>query len=244
MKDAAGRYLLINRRYEELFGINRQQIAGKTDHDVFPKDTADAFRANDLTVIRGGRPMDLEEIVPQQDGTHIYISTKFPIRDAEGNIYAVCGMSTDITDRKKMEQDLRAAREELEHRVLERTADLAKANEDLQRQIEERERMEADLRKERDFINTVLNTVSAPVVVIDATARIIRFNRACERITGYSAPEVEGRMLWFLIPPEQRADVKRVLEKLAAGTIPGAYENYWMAKDGARRLISWSNAAV
>jgi PAS domain S-box-containing protein len=73
----------------------------------------------------------------------------------------------------------------------------------------------------------------------------VRFNRACERTTGYSFDEARGRLLWdlFLIPEEVES-VKAVFEELRAGQFPNEYENYWVTKDGRRRLISWSNTAL
>lgn len=101
VKDTKGRFTLINSRYEKLFNISRGEIVGKTDHDLFPSETADSFRANDLKVIESGGPMEIEEIVPQHDGVHTYISIKFPLRADNGAIYAICGISTDITERKR-----------------------------------------------------------------------------------------------------------------------------------------------
>jgi len=110
VKDVHGRYLLINQRFEKLFHVDRIQVRAKTDFDLFPKETAEAFRANDRTVLQAEAPFQWEEIVPQDDGTHTYISIKFPLRDAAGKIYAVCGISTDITERKLSEVELEHAR--------------------------------------------------------------------------------------------------------------------------------------
>ncbi len=107
-KDRQGRYLVINRQFEELFHITRKHIVGKTDHDVFPKEAADAFRANDLKVLQAGYPIEFEEAVPHDEGVHTYISIKFPLYDAAGNIYAACGISTDITERRRAERRLAA----------------------------------------------------------------------------------------------------------------------------------------
>jgi signal transduction histidine kinase len=82
-------------------------MQGKTDHDIFPKDMADAFIEADKKVIHAGQPLDVEERVPQDDGIHTYISVKFPLRDSSGEIYAVCGIATDITERKAAENQLR-----------------------------------------------------------------------------------------------------------------------------------------
>jgi two-component system, sensor histidine kinase and response regulator len=114
VKDRDGRYLVINRQYEELFHISRKQIVGKTDHEIFPKEAADAFRANDLKVLEAGHPIEFEEAVPHDDGIHTYISIKFPLYDSEGTAYAACGISTDITARRQAQEALKLYAQELE----------------------------------------------------------------------------------------------------------------------------------
>ena len=105
VKDPEGKYLLINTIYEKLFHVNRNAIIGKTDHDIFPEDMAEAFRANDLKILETGESMEFEEVAPHDDGPHTYISVKFPLKDSDNKPYAVCGISTDITDRTRMEAD-------------------------------------------------------------------------------------------------------------------------------------------
>src|SRR5205823_7333781 len=111
VKDLEGRYLLINRRYEDLFQVRREEMAGKTDYDLFSKENADAFRAVDRKVLAGGIAVEAEEHVPHDGGMHIYLSIKYPLRDATGQLYAVCGISTDITERKRVEDALRQTEE-------------------------------------------------------------------------------------------------------------------------------------
>ncbi len=107
VKDLQGRYLLINRTYETLFHLERGAVKGKTDFDIFPFDIAKAFSENDQKVIELGNPMEREEIAPHEDGLHTYISNKFPLRKADGSAYAICGISTDITQRKQVENRMR-----------------------------------------------------------------------------------------------------------------------------------------
>jgi diguanylate cyclase (GGDEF)-like protein/PAS domain S-box-containing protein len=109
MKDVSGRYLLVNRLYEELFHIDNASIQGKTAHDIFPQDIADAIRKSEQEVIRSGQALEVEETVPHDDGLHTYISVKFPLRRMSGEIYAICGIATDITERKQTEQLLMAS---------------------------------------------------------------------------------------------------------------------------------------
>jgi PAS domain S-box-containing protein len=113
VKYADGKYLLINRRFEELFDITMDQIAGHTDHEIFPKDIADAFRANDVAVLKRNTAVEYEEYAPHSDGLHAYISIKFPLHDQNGKPYATCGISTDITERKRLEHSLRAHEQQL-----------------------------------------------------------------------------------------------------------------------------------
>jgi PAS domain S-box-containing protein len=110
VKDTAGRYLLINSHYERLFGVSNDQIVGKTDYDVFPAEIVGPLRANDERVMATGESLHFEEVVPQDGGYHTYVSVKFPLRDERGAIYAVCGISTDITERRAMEEELRRSR--------------------------------------------------------------------------------------------------------------------------------------
>ncbi|HKR05011.1 MAG TPA: PAS domain S-box protein [Bacteroidia bacterium] len=107
IKDLSGKYLLINNRYEKLFHISAEEIKGKADHEIFPKEVADAIRAADLKVIQYKKLMEFEEDVPNNGEMRHYLSIKFPLFDAEYNVYAVCGIATDITERKLMEKEIR-----------------------------------------------------------------------------------------------------------------------------------------
>jgi PAS domain S-box-containing protein len=131
MRDLDGRYVLVNREYERLFEVKREDLLGKTDHDQFPPEVADAFRANDLAAVARGFPVQMEEIAPGDDGPHNYITVKFPLIDSAGRAYAVCGISTDITARTRAEAEVRRLNSELEMRVAERTAELEASTREL-----------------------------------------------------------------------------------------------------------------
>ncbi len=113
LKDIQGRYVLINCRYETLFHIKKNEIEGKTDYDIFPKEMADDLHANDQKVLESRAPLEFEETVPQDGGIHTYISIKFPIFDSTGTPCAVCGISTDITHRKLAEEKERYQQDQL-----------------------------------------------------------------------------------------------------------------------------------
>lgn len=111
VKDVEGHYQLVNRRFEKLFNFTKQQVVGKTDFDVFPPAMAEVFRRNDQHVVETGRALQAEEIAPHDDGPHTYLSNKFPLLDAQGQIQGVCGISTDITPRIRAEEALRESEE-------------------------------------------------------------------------------------------------------------------------------------
>jgi PAS domain S-box-containing protein len=102
VKDLEGRYQFVNRRFEDLFNVNRDEVRGKRDSDLFPAKVVAALQANDAEVLANG-PREFEEIVPHRDGSHTYLSVKFPLIGADGKPDAVCGVATDITERKRME---------------------------------------------------------------------------------------------------------------------------------------------
>ncbi len=109
VKDLEGRYLLVNQRFAEAFKVDRAATIGRTDHDLFGKEAADAFREMDERVASADRPLTEEETAPLDDGLHTYISVKAPLRDEVGKTYAVFGISTDITEAKRAEEALHAS---------------------------------------------------------------------------------------------------------------------------------------
>ncbi len=113
-KSVTGRYLMVNRRYEELFGLKSEEVVGKTDMDFMTdKRLVRQLQKNDKLVLERGEPLQFDETLSFEDGEHAYVSMKFPMRDLDGEIYAVGGISTDITERKKAEQALQELNQEL-----------------------------------------------------------------------------------------------------------------------------------
>ena len=116
VKDTEGRLLFVNRQWETLFHARQAEVVGRTESECLAEEIARAFRANDLLVLQRNAPMEFEETAPLDDGLHTYISIKFPLHDANGVAYAVCGISTDITDKKRAAEELARQREALHQR--------------------------------------------------------------------------------------------------------------------------------
>gem|GEM_PF-688488 len=107
LKDTQGRYLFVNRAHEETFGRKREELAGRTVFDLFPADIARQLQHNDRQVIETDAPLQSVEAVLTRNGIRSYLTVKFPLHDHDGRVRAVCGISTDITERKQSEERLR-----------------------------------------------------------------------------------------------------------------------------------------
>lgn len=105
--------------------------------------------------------------------------------------------------------------------------------------------IEHALQEEQDFVSAVLGTIGALVIVMDREGHTVRFNQACEQLTGYRFEEVAGKQPWdFVLPADEAEAVRDVFNSLTAGHFPSRYENHWLTREGQRRLIDWSNSAL
>jgi PAS domain S-box-containing protein len=118
-----GRYVYINREWEEACSLERERVLDKTDFDLFPEDIAQQFRANDLAVMKVGKMTESEERLGEQ----VFLSRKVPLTSVSGEIEGLCGISSNITDRRRAEFALKETNAALQRR----TSELARSLEDL-----------------------------------------------------------------------------------------------------------------
>lgn len=105
LKDTQGRYLVVNRPFAKFLHTSAEEVKGKTDHDFFHSQLATELQAHDRQVLETNLPLDFEEVIPQSDGPHTYLSIKFPLSNGT-NPYALCNIATDLTVSQKMEDSL------------------------------------------------------------------------------------------------------------------------------------------
>ena len=113
LKDLQGHYLYANPVFEAISHRPSAEVVGKTDVELFPLEQAAAFRANDLKVLEACVPMEFEEVALHDEGPHTSIVTKFPLFNTQGEMTAICGIVTDITDRKRAEEEIKKRGQQL-----------------------------------------------------------------------------------------------------------------------------------
>jgi PAS domain S-box-containing protein len=111
VKDARGRYLMVNDSYARIIGRSVKEIIGKDDTQLFPPETARSLREADLRVLKSGQTVQVEERLPLGDSVRTLLSTKVASRDNRGEVAGVIGVSTDITRRKEAEEALKESEE-------------------------------------------------------------------------------------------------------------------------------------
>ena len=110
-KDLEGRYLLINRETSRVIGKSAEQALGRDDTALFSPEQAVELRANDLNVINQTQISTYEETISTVDGDRTYLATKGPLRNEDGTVIGMFGVSRDITERKRVEVSVRQERD-------------------------------------------------------------------------------------------------------------------------------------
>ncbi|HSI89825.1 MAG TPA: PAS domain S-box protein, partial [Adhaeribacter sp.] len=113
LKTVLGKYTLVNKQFEKDFNLKAEDVLTKTDYDLFPRGMARELNQYDHQIIKTGKPKSFEEKYPQADGVHTYLTVKFPLFTKENKIYALGAVSTDITKRKHLEEELRKSHQRL-----------------------------------------------------------------------------------------------------------------------------------
>lgn len=116
VKDLDGRYLLVNREFERVFGVDRRVVLGETDHAVFAPERAQAIRAKDEFILAVDGPLSFDEDVATPVGQRSFVSVRFPLRDASGAQYGLGTIATDITALRQMQERLRRQQDEVAQR--------------------------------------------------------------------------------------------------------------------------------
>jgi PAS domain S-box-containing protein len=259
-----GSTMIFNEAFCRLTGYSREELY----HINWATDlTTPESRAGELAALavldRTHEPQRYEKCYRRKDGTIIPIELLAHVAmDSQGSILYYYSFITDISDRKRKEETVRAARDDLEARVAERTAELEAANENLQikgeemeMQAEEIQSQNEELRNYNDELEKLtlalqeremgLSQLAAIVTSSDNAiigktldGTIMSWNAAAERIYGYSAAEAIGRHTDIIVPPGLSGELRVILQKIKTGQRVENHETQRVARDG--RLIDTS----
>lgn len=173
IKDLEGRYLFVNKECEKRFHITNDEVIGKTDFEIFSNEIAEKYSETDREVIESQTIIEREERSVHTDGLHTYINTKFPLFDGNNEFYAICGIGTDITNRKKAEEEIIHAKEEAEHAREMEEHFLANASHEIRTPMNgiigmTRQLLDSKLTKQQiEITNTVIDSANNLLAIIN-----------------------------------------------------------------------------
>ena len=188
--DTGFRIVRVNKAMSQTLGSTPEQLIGATCYECMHLANVPPENCPHAALLADGKEHVVEVFEPRLNATLLVSAS--PLFNHNGSLVGSIHVARDITPRVKAEQALLKARDELEQRVRERTAELAEANEKLVKEISDRERAEEALRSASAYNRSLIEASLDPLVTISAEGKITDANRATERVTGYSRQELGG----------------------------------------------------
>jgi PAS domain S-box-containing protein len=243
IKDTQGRRIYLNRMYRELFQ-DGDDLIGKTDYDMFPRDVADRLRREDEETLSSRTIIRTESEVPTPDGVRrTWLTYKFPVADEQGKLL-VGGVAVDVTPLKQAQQELRRMNEELEQRVEARTRELEQANQELRSQIAEKEVIQGELRRSETRLRKWLDQSVVPIQVMSPEGWTVLVNPAWEKLWGVKFQDMEGRNL-LTDPQVEEQGIGSCLRRALAGEAVSVPEVPYVPDKGAfEGLARWCRGLI
>lgn len=229
-KNIEGRYELVNKKWEEDVGIKREAAIGKTDAELFPLRMSEAHCQSDRQVIETRSIVQTEEIYHFDGGQRYYSTMKFPLFHNNGEVRGVCGITTDITERKISELALKESSEELENINRQLEDLITNANE----MAAEAVRAEAVARENEEKFRELADLLPQTVFEVDAEGRLTFVNQQAYGIFGYSQNDrVVGRRIQNFFTEESRGKMLESLRGFAYKDLMRSNEYTMIRKDGS-----------
>jgi PAS domain S-box-containing protein len=217
-----------------LFGFKPGEFAGTQEaliKCVHPDDLENFLNVTNELLEKGRNEFSIEYRIAWPDGTTRWVlSTGGVIRDDYKKAVRITGMVQDITERKKMEEELQKAKDELEERVKERTAQLESAVELLEDEINERKKIEDAVKKSEEKYKSFVEGANDAITTIDSMNNLTSWNKRAEEIFGYTSEEIIGKPVSILVPEELKAEQKEIINKVTEKGFVRNYETVRVAR--------------
>jgi PAS domain S-box-containing protein len=245
--DLDGLYTYVSPLCESVFGYTVEETINKKHfYDLFPDDLRDAYVTKSSEFfMRDESLIDFENPVIKKSGEQIWVSTNCTaIKNDQGEIIGYIGADTEITERKKYQQEIVELNQSLEKKVDVRTAEIAKMNEDLREEISYRSRVEEELKSKSEELETFFSAAQDLMCIADLKATLIKVNAAWKTILGYETYELEGMNFMDLVHVDDISPMVSILEQLNTHKLVSNFVIRLIGKNGNSRYIEWSAAPV
>ncbi|MBN1382424.1 MAG: PAS domain S-box protein [Deltaproteobacteria bacterium] len=190
-KDKDGNYLACNQAFADYIGLDKEQIIGKTDFDIFPPEKAEFNHSNESAVINYAYPQYIASWNSKPDGKRLLIETCIsPYLQTDGKLCGIVGVSRDISERKSIEERMQQLNAELQQQVAERTDELLQVNRELLSEISERKKTDEALRISEQRFRRIFETANEGIWVTDNDYRTILVNKKMAEMLGYTVAEM------------------------------------------------------
>ena len=196
LKDKNSFYLFGSESYARFLGIAPQEVIGKTDHDLFPRDVAEQRLNEERRLMEVGQAEEKEERYIREGRARVEQIIKTPIKNESGETVGIVGFSLDITEKREKEEGLEREKKELSDFLEARSAEMKEIREKSQEEQVERQRLEERLKIVEAFFSILFENTGTAVAMIKENRTISMVNSEFEKLSGYSRAEVEGTKNW------------------------------------------------
>jgi PAS domain S-box-containing protein len=236
VSDIRGKIEWVNEGFMRTTGYDMSEVEGKSSIDFLTGAETDGEILSQLFAsIQALKPFNGELFKYKKNGEGYWSSISLtPIKKSDGTLQGFISIEMDVTERKKMEAQLRRAYEDLEQRVFERTADLLRANEDMQLEVREREKAELEVRDAREFLNKIIDNVPTLIAVRNSKDRFTMANSAFAKMYGTTIENMIGKtpVHFYNDPDELRKVVEEDKFVITQGQEKPVFEDKYTGPSG------------
>lgn len=225
--------LFVNQAYADLLGYEKEKLVGLNLKELTTEREFARYR-KETEKKRAGISSRYESVMRCKNGEFRYVSVSTsPIHDEEGTFIGTMALLTDVTERRRAEEALEKARDELEQRVDERTAELIAANRQLREEVAVRKQAQLALCRSEERFRLAFEGGPLGIAILSPDRRVLDANRALCHMLGYTAEELVGREIASLPHPDDRHIALDVSRRVFSGQIPsGTWEARYLHKHG------------